>query len=134
MTGLFLDASAIVSLLLLEEDWQDLSKTLERADRRYTSPLALWEAVNALMRVRTGDEDDADGAIESLLTGAGIIVIEITAEAGREATMAFRRYGKGRHPARLNMGDCFAYACAKVLDVPLLFKGDDFSRTDVKVA
>jgi len=56
------------------------------------------------------------------------------AEIGQTAVQAFERFGRGRHPARLNMGDCFAYACAKTLAVPLLFKGDDFSQTDVAVA
>ena len=50
------------------------------------------------------------------------------------ARLAFRSYGKGRHPAGLNFGDCFAYALAKSLDEPLLFKGDDFTQTDIKVA
>ena len=56
------------------------------------------------------------------------------AEIGREALRAFERFGRGRHPARLNMGDCFAYACARALDVPLLFKGEDFAQTDIAVA
>ena len=55
-------------------------------------------------------------------------------EIGRTAIKAFDRFGRGRHPARLNMGDCFAYACAKTLAVPLLFKDDDFSQTDVAIA
>ncbi len=55
-------------------------------------------------------------------------------EIGRAAMDAFDRYGRGRHPARLNIGDCFAYACARTLAVPLLFKGADFSQTDIVVA
>ncbi len=131
VSGAFVDASAIVGLLLLEDGWRDLSKKLEQAESRYTSPLALWEAVNALVRVRAGDERDADASIENLLTGAEIIVVDITAQIGLEATAAFRRFGKGRHPARLNMGDCFSYACAKAAGVPLLYVGDDFAKTDL---
>ena len=58
----------------------------------------------------------------------------ITVEIGRNALSAFERYGRGRHPAALNMGDCFAYACARQLDIPLLFKGDDFPLTDITIA
>ena len=61
-------------------------------------------------------------------------IIPITAEIGRGALTAFERYGRGRHPASLNMGDCFAYACTRALDVPILFKGDDFPLTDLTVA
>ena len=61
-------------------------------------------------------------------------MVPITAEIGRGALSAFERYGTGRHPAALNMGDCFAYACARQLDMPLLFKGDDFPLTDITVA
>jgi ribonuclease VapC len=61
-------------------------------------------------------------------------VVPITAEIGRSALSAFERYGRGRHPAGLNMGDCFAYACAHHLEMPMLFKGDDFPLTDIMVA
>ena len=60
-------------------------------------------------------------------------VMPITVEIGRDAIETFERFGRGNHPARLNMGDCFAYACARSLGVPLLFKGDDFSQTDIAV-
>jgi ribonuclease VapC len=60
--------------------------------------------------------------------------MSIRAEVGRSAIAAFDRFGKRRHPAGLNMGDCFAYACANELDVPLLFKGDDFPLTDITIA
>lgn len=58
----------------------------------------------------------------------------IAIEIGGGAVSAFERFGKGRHRAALNMGDCFAYACARSADVPLLFKGNDFPRTDIAVA
>ena len=75
--------------------------------------------------------DDAQTAVSDFLTDSRA---EITEEVGRDAIRAFDRFGRGRHPARLNMGDCFAYACARSLAVPLLFKGDDFSQTDIAVA
>lgn len=61
-------------------------------------------------------------------------MIQISAAIGREAIKAFRIYGKGRHRADLNMGDCFAYACARAYRLPLLFKGNDFVHTDIVVA
>jgi ribonuclease VapC len=61
-------------------------------------------------------------------------IVPVTAETARLALDGFRRYGKGRHPAGLNYGDCFSYAAAKHLDCPLLFVGDDFSRTDLRSA
>lgn len=65
----------------------------------------------------------------------GIETVAVSPEMGHGALLAFERYGKGRgHPAQLNMGDCFAYACARELEAPLIFKGDDFSHTDVAVA
>ena len=61
-------------------------------------------------------------------------IVPITAEIGRAALLAFERYGRGRHPAALNMGGCFAYACARTLDVPILAKGDDLPQTDILIA
>src|SRR5205814_375064 len=78
--------------------------------------------------------NDAEAAIGNLLSGVRAEIIPIDAEIGRAAIKAFDRFGRGRHAARLNMGDCFAYACAQTLAVPLLFKGDDFSQTDVAIA
>lgn len=75
--------------------------------------------------------DDAD----SLLAQSGIETVAWTAELADLATDAFLRFGKGQgHPAQLNFGDCMAYAVAKSLDVPLLFKGDDFAKTDIRSA
>jgi ribonuclease VapC len=61
-------------------------------------------------------------------------VVPLTTEIGRGALSAFERFGRGGHPAALNVGDCFAYACARELDMPLLFKGDDFLLTDITIA
>ncbi len=72
--------------------------------------------------------------IDQLLQSMRVVVVPFTAEHAAIARDAWRRYGKGRHPAGLNLGDCFAYALAVARDEPLLFKGDDFARTDVKAA
>jgi ribonuclease VapC len=73
----------------------------------------------------------AEAVIRDFLEQSRAEVVVIDAEIGRGALRAFERFGRGRHPAALNLGDCFAYACARGLDVPLLFKGEDFSRTDI---
>ncbi|MEF2550646.1 type II toxin-antitoxin system VapC family toxin [Aurantimonas sp. A2-1-M11] len=68
------------------------------------------------------------------MSAAGIDLVAIPPVATSTAIEAYARYGKGRHPAALNFGDCFAYACARHFNLPLLFKGDDFARTDIRPA
>ena len=131
---MFVDASAIVGILAREVDGPDLAARVTQADRLFTSPLAIYEAVLGLARSRNMAIDDAQTAVSNFLTGSRAEIVSITEEVGRDAIRAFDRFGRGRHPARLNMGDCFAYACARSLAVPLLFKGDDFSQTDIAVA
>lgn len=77
---------------------------------------------------------DAERLVKNLLKEKKAEIVPIRDETCTIALDAFSRFGKGRHPAALNMGDCFAYACAKELGVPVLFKGDDFSKTDIEVA
>lgn len=131
---MFVDASAIVGILAREVDGPSLAARITQADRLFTSPLAIYEAVLGLARSRNMAIDDAQTAVSDFLTGSRAEIVSITEEVGRDAIRAFDRFGRGRHPARLNMGDCFAYACARSLGVPLLFKGDDFSQTDIAVA
>jgi len=131
---MFVDASAIIGILAREIDAPALAMRLARADRVFTSPITIYEAVLGLTRARNMSINDAEAAIDNLLSGVRAEIIPIDAEIGRTAIKAFDRFGRGRHAARLNMGDCFAYACAQTLAVPLLFKGDDFSQTDVAIA
>jgi ribonuclease VapC len=102
------------------------------ATRRLTSPIAVFETVLAVTRVHAGDSRRARHLLTNLLDSAQISIVPIDAEAATAALEAHARYGKGSgHPARLNMGDCFAYAMAKQHGVPLLYKGDDFAETDL---
>ncbi|MBN8996016.1 MAG: type II toxin-antitoxin system VapC family toxin [Rhizobiales bacterium] len=129
---MFVDASALVAILLREPDRRMLLAALDPHARRFTSPLAIYETVAAIMRQRGFAKDGAELRVARLLTAANIVVVEITEEIGRAALDAFDRYGKGRgHPAQLNMGDCFSYAAARVLAVPLLYKGEDFATTEL---
>ena len=107
-------------------------KRLEAARNPITSPIAIFEAVLALCRKRRATVDEARRDVRDFLDLAGITVVPITEDEAATALDAFSRYGKGMgHPAQLNLGDCFAYAVAKNRDVPLLFKGSDFSETDI---
>jgi len=82
--------------------------------------------------VMAGRRIDADPAkVDGILKALRITVVPVSLEQGSITRTAFMRFGKGRHAAALNMGDCFTYALAKARNLPLLFKGDDFSRTDI---
>ncbi len=77
---------------------------------------------------------DAEAEVEEFIRVAGLRIVPITATESSAALTAHARFGKGRHPARLNLGDCFAYACAQAHGVPLLSVGDDFPQTDIRSA
>jgi ribonuclease VapC len=131
---MFVDASAIVAILAGEVDSDLLSERLGLAVAVHTSPIAVYEAVLGLARATCLSIDEAQTAVDRFLEQTAARILPVTTEIGRAAIGAFEQFGRGRHPAQLNMGDCFAYACARSLDAPLLFKGDDFSRTDIAAA
>lgn len=131
---MFVDASSVISIIAQEDDWELLAKSIARAEEVYVSPLSIWESVSGLAKRRDWTFEESEQLVRDFLNETAAQLVEIDAEIGREALNASRLYGKGRHKAALNFGDCFAYACAKVLDVPLLFKGDDFSKTDIQAA
>lgn len=128
---LFVDASAIVAMIAREPEAGSFAERLGYPDTSHTSPIALWEAVRAVERVRGVDVAEARALVDAFITDGAIRVMPIGAQEGRSALDAHDAYGKGRHPAALNMGDCFAYACAKTLGASILFKGEDFARTDL---
>ncbi len=132
---MFVDASAIVAVLNGETEATAFADALERSDVRVTSPIAIFEATLGICRVRHATVEQAAADVAEFLKIAGILCAPITEHETRTALVAFDRYGKGRgHPARLNLGDCFAYAVARNRNLPLLFKGDDFSKTDIEPA
>lgn len=131
---MFVDASALTAILTGEPDADALSERLVANDLRLTSPMAVWETVVAVARRRGMEISDAEALVEDFLRLVEIEVRAIPADARRIAVEAHARFGKGRHPAALNFGDCFAYAWARHARSPLLFKGDDFSRTDIEAA
>ena len=131
---MFIDASALTAMLTDENEARELLARLHQAATRLTSPLAVWEAAIAVARVLDLPISEASEAVESYLSLMEIKMVQVPPETARIALDAFDRYGKGRHPARLNFGDCFAYACARHLGEPLMFKGTDFPQTNIEAA
>ena len=131
---MFVDASALVAMLTNEEDSRSLAAIVQTSEIRITSPAAIWEAVINCGRILGIPVPEMEQEVQSFLLAMKIRVVPIPPEAAHLAIAAFHRYGKGRHPAQLNFGDCMAYACARHYQVPLLFKGDDFAQTDIESA
>jgi ribonuclease VapC len=131
---MFLDASAMIAIIAREVEAAALAARLGQAAQLYTAPIAIYEAVLGLARVGQMPIPDAAAILDRFLEEAAVRIVPITTEIGRDAVSAFARFGKGRHAADLNMGDCFAYACARSIDAPLLFKGSDFPQTDIRAA
>ena len=123
-----------VAMILGESDAAALAGVLDGGDSAITSALAIYEASLAIARVNAIPAAIARDEIHLTLTRMSIAIAPIDASQGDIAVSAFDRFGKGRHPAALNMGDCFAYACAAVHDARILFKGQDFSQTDLPSA
>ena len=126
-----LETSAFVAILQFEPSRPELlAKLVSAGGAIMTAPSAL--EAHMVLRKKYGDETIR--VVERELWELDITVVPFTPEHAQAATRAFDRYGKGRHPAALNFGDCIAYALATTRDEPLLFVGDDFSKTDVRVA
>ena len=126
---MFVDTSAIVAILLGEGD----AGVLSASSRRRASDLA---AVRLDMHGAAGERCTALRAqhyFDCLASQMRWIEVADRRAIGRLAVECFERFGKGRHPARLNFGDCLSYACAKAHGARLLFKGDDFAQTDVNL-
>jgi len=123
-----IDASALLAILLEESDNELITRALKRDPRRFMSVASFLEASIVLER-RYG----ADGVskLDQLIAASEIELVPVDVDQAYAARTAFRVYGKGRHPARLNFGDCFTYALAITMVEPLLFKGNDFTKTDV---
>lgn len=125
------DASVLVAILKREEDSPSFLDVLTRADDLVIGAPSKFELL-LVMGAFQGAEGIADARI--LLDCLNVEVLDWTGDLADVAADAFLRFGKRRHDAALNFGDCMAYAVAKSLDAPLLFKGDDFRLTDIKSA
>lgn len=125
------DTSALIAILLDEPERRILIDVIVDYGDPSVSAATYLEA-SMIMEAYSGIHGGRD--IDDLIEDVGIRIIPVDQAQARIAREAFRRFGKGRHRARLNFGDCFVYALAKAFDAPLLFKGNDFVLTDVKHA
>jgi ribonuclease VapC len=124
-----IDTSAIVAVLLNEADSAGVAAAIEAAPIRLLSAANLLEGA-IVVESRKGEAGGRE--LDLLLYRAGIEVVAVDQDQAETARLGWRRYGKGRHLAGLNYGDCFAYALATTRRLPLLFQGNDFRQTDVE--
>ena len=125
------DASAICAIVFREPEREQLLQRLIEAGQGIISPLNHWEV---MVSVTQRERGATPAMVRDLLASTEVGVAPIGSLEADEAFSAWRTFGKGRHPAQLNLGDCFAYALAKSRDLPLLFKGEDFAMTDIRSA
>ena len=129
---MIVDASAILAVLLKEpEEYRFADILTDSQDKVGLSPVNYLEVA---VRVDRGDMPEASERLDQILSRMNVTLAEVTVEQALLAREAYQKFGKGNHPARLNLGDCFAYALAKARSEPLLFKGEDFRLTDVEAA
>ena len=128
---MIVDTSAILAILFHEDDAARYARAITAASPCRMSVATLLETT-IVLESRGGEA--ARRELDTLLVSARVELVPVTLDHAERARRAWRRFGKGNHPAGLNFGDCFAYALADARQEPLLFKGDDFTRTDVEAA
>lgn len=128
------DTSALIAILREEPEADDFLRAIAQERRAVMSAASLLETSMVLAGRARGREDEAFRRIDDTVRRARIAVVPLDGEQVYEARRAFREYGKGRHAAALNFGDCASYALAKTQGIPLLFKGEDFAKTDLEPA
>lgn len=126
------DTSAIVAILRMEAEAEAFLQAISRADPSFMSAVSVEEASFVLAGRHGGPE--AWRGLDAFLDRSEIEVVPFDHDLARRAREAFIRFGKGRHPAALNLGDCASYALAIARELPLLFKGHDFAMTDITPA
>ena len=130
----FVDASALIAMIAVESDAAALADLVEADRLRLCSAVSVWETVAGLCRSYTFSVPSARTHVRRFLEVGNMQFVGIGEREFEIAAEAHAQYGKGRHPAALNMGDCFAYACARTNRAKLLFKGEDFTKTDIPSA
>ena len=124
-----IDTSAMLVILQDEPERRRFSEALESSDTRSISTASFVET-SMIIESRYGSDGMRD--LDLFIAKAALVLEPVDTEQAHIARQAFRQFGKGRHPAGLNFGDCFSYALARLTAEPLLFKGQDFSRTDIE--
>lgn len=122
-----IDTSALLAILQNEPERRKFNEAIETAETRSLSTASLVEC-SMILESRYGPDGVRD--LDLFMAKAQVSLVPVDEEQADIARKAFRKYGKGRHPAGLNFGDCFSYALAQALGEPLLFKGNDFVQTD----
>jgi len=128
---LFVDASALVSIIAGEEDGESLAQRVIADPDPIWSALSCWETISGLGRSHRYPLEVARVEVEAFARSRPFRIVPIGDDERQQAIAAFVRFGKGRHRANLNFGDCFAYACARTNGAKLLYKGNDFAQTDL---
>lgn len=128
---LFVDASALVAMLANEPERDRFRDIVLTADDALWSAMSCWETVSAVRRFGDKTVEEARRIVEQAAALLSLRLVSVGPDELVLALDAYQIYGKGRHPAKLNMGDCFAYACAKTNGAELLYKGNDFAQTDL---
>ena len=131
---IFADASALIAIVAAEPEAATLADLLEADRSRLCSALSVWETVAGLCRSYTFSVPAARTHVGRFLAVGEFRFVGIGEPEFEIAADAYAQYGRDRHPAALNMGDCFAYTCAKANRAALLFKGEDFTKTDITPA
>jgi ribonuclease VapC len=129
---MILDTSALMAILSDEDDAAEYARLIREARGGIAMSAATLVELTMVAESRGGPA--MGPRVDALLRHVGVEVVGLDAAQAQWARDGWRRFGKGRHPAKLNLGDCFAYALARQRGEPLLFKGDDFAQTDVKRA
>ena len=128
---MIVETSAVLAILFNESDAETYARAISEAESRRMSAASFVEAA---VVVEAQTRETGSRQFDAFFRRAGIVIEPVTEEQAHAARQAYTDFGKGRHAAGLNFGDCFAYALAKVTGEPLLFKGEDFRKTDVKAA
>lgn len=128
---MIVDSSAVVTVFRQEPGYEEIERTIREADAVEIGAPTLFECVIVVGRAE-GEEGIA--ALSHLILDLGIAIVPFDEPHADLATEAFLDFGKGRHPARLNYGDCMTYATARRSGRPLLYTGDDFAQTDIQTA
>jgi len=126
-----IDTSALLAILQDEPERHAFNRAIEAAASRRLSA-ASWVETSIVIEARYGAEGLRD--LDLFIDRAAIELVPVDIEQAKVARRAFSQFGKGRHPAGLNYGDCFSYALARQLGEPLLFKGEDLKKTDLRAA
>ena len=128
---MIVDTSAVLAILFSEGDAATYAKAIAEAGSRRMSAANFVEAA---IVVEAQTQASGSRQFDAFFRRAGIVIEPVTEEQAHAARQAYTDFGKGRHAAGLNFGDCFAYALAKIAGEPLLFKGQDFRQTDITAA